>query len=511
MKIGVDKLMTSNDVFKKCTDQDTWDKIIDFDNVSKMWENSVKLYANLPAIVDGETITYKELDDKVKNFRAVLSENGVGVGDMVGIYMPNSSSFVVSYLAITTLGAVAVLLPPQLDETALFGCSIKYSLKVICYHQSLKEKITFTSQKNPGVVLIDHTATSKNNANPVFVDKKAPCMVIFTGGTTGKNKGALLSNQAVMVGTKNGCFGTKDVFNQRYFLVLPLTHVFGLIRNLLTTLYTGSVIFICRNNKDMFKEIAVFKPTIMVLVPALAEMALNLSKQFNRNLLGDDLKTIICGAAAVPPYLIKEYNKLGVSLLAGYGMTESANLISGNCDSLDFPESVGYFYGGMEYKIVDGELWIKGDNLFDGYWGEPEENKASFMDGWFKTGDLVRIDEGNRLYIVGRNKEVIVLPSGKKISPAEIEYNFLELDTVQDCLVYLDEDEMLTLEVLPRTAVTNALNVANIEEFLKEQINNVNDKLPSYLKINKIIIRTTDFIRSPSMKIVRNQNGNAKK
>ena len=98
----------------------------------------------------------------------------------------------------------------------------------------------------------------------------------------GKNKGALLSNQAVMRGVKNGCYGTYDVFGLKYLLVLPLTHVFGLIRNLLTSLYTGSTLFICKNNKDMFRDIAMFQPNILVLVPALAEMALNLSKQFNK-------------------------------------------------------------------------------------------------------------------------------------------------------------------------------------------------------------------------------------
>ena len=101
----------------------------------------------------------------------------------------------------------------------------------------------------------------------------------------------------------------------------------------MTSLYTGSDLFICRNNKDMFRDIAVFKPTIIVLVPAVAEMALNLTKQFHKNMLGD-IKTVICGAAKVAPYLISEYDKIGIQLLAGYGLTESSNLVSGNPESL---------------------------------------------------------------------------------------------------------------------------------------------------------------------------------
>ena len=89
-----------------------------------------------------------------------------------------------------------------------------------------------------------------------------------------------------------------------------------------------------------------------------------------------------------------KYDKLGIALLPGYGLTESANLVSGNPEALRNPESVGFIYEGMDYKIVDGELWLKGINMMEGYVGEPEENALAYEDGWFKTGDLVRIDDG---------------------------------------------------------------------------------------------------------------------
>ena len=257
----------------------------------------------------------------------------------------------------------------------------------------------------------------------------------------------------------------------------------------------------------MFRDIAVFKPTIMVLVPALAEMALNLSKQFGRNMLGPEMKTIICGASTVPPYLVTEYDKFGVTLLAGYGLTESANLVSGNPESLKKPSSVGFFYDGMEYKIVDGELWLKGPNMMDGYIGDPAENEAAYEDGWFKTGDLVRLDEEGYLYITGRKKEVIVLPSGENISPAEYEAKFSELDVVQDSLIY-EQDGLLVLQVFPRAVVLNKIDVEDKEGYLRAKIDEVNESLPSFARVNKVIVRTVDFIRSPSMKILRKENAN---
>ncbi len=501
-------------IFEKYTDKETFAKIVDYSNLTEMWENSVQQYGKNIAVIDeGTEYTYEVLDAEIAKFRTVLKNHGIKEGDAVGILAPNSVGFIKAYLAVNTYGALAVLLPPHLDAMTVFGCTMKFGLKGIVYNESLEESVAFAKDKNPALAFITMGETAEEATNAVYPATDSPSTVLFTGGTTGKSKGARLSHRAVMYGVKNGCYGYKDVFEQRYFLVLPLTHVFGLIRNTLTALYTGSSLFICRNNKNMFKDIAVYRPTIMIFVPALAEMALNLSKQFGRNMLGEDLKVIICGAAPVAPYLVTEYDKLGITLLPGYGLTESANLVSGNPEALRKPESVGLIYPGMEYKIVDGELWLKGVNMMDGYYGD-EENAVAYEDGWFKTGDLVRIDEEGYFYITGRIKEIIVLSSGENISPAELEVKFYALDGIQDCLVYadvVDGREMLVLEVVPRMEALKAMGVENVGAYLTEKINEVNQTLPTFEKINKIIIRDSDFKRTPAMKIARQEYGTFKK
>ncbi len=503
----------TNKQFYKYTDAESFSKIVDFPTVPDMWKNSVANYPNDVAIVDGEDYTFSRLDSEVGSFRSVFRENGVTPGSLIAIFCPNSVGFVKSFIAASTYALPAVLMPAHLDANTVLGITSKFGLKAIVYDESFEEKVALVREQLTEVALIKSSASSDVQTPAVPVSPETPCAFLFTGGTTGKSKAARLSQRAVMAGTKNGCYGIADVFRQRYLLVLPLTHVFGLIRNLMTSLYTGSALYICRNNKEMFRDIAVFKPTVLVLVPALAEMALNLSNQFGRNMLGDDLKAIICGAAPVPPYLIKEYHKRGIKLLPGYGLTESANLVSGNPEPLEKPESVGYFYDGMEYKIVDGELWLKGVNMMDGYASE-EENAIAYEDGYFKTGDLVRIDEDGFLYITGRIKEIIVLSTGENVSPAELEVKFYSLDVIQDCLVYDTREggkEMLVLEVLPRMSTVKALGISDIEAHLKAEVAKINETLPPFERINKIVVRDTDFIRTPAMKIARNLNGNVKK
>ena len=493
-------------VFAKYTSKDNIERIKCFNSISELWMKSVKEFANDVCLQDKDRkITYQELEEEVGKFRAVLKQKQINKGDFVGVFAPNTIEWVKAYLAVETLGAVAVLLPPHLPEQALFGCGMKYQMKAIIYHPALQEKINALNTMPHKMALINVMETASEKVAAVEVGPKDPAAIIFTGGTTGKSKGALLNNKALCRGACNGCYGIPNVFNQRYLLILPLTHVFGLVRNLLTSLQTGSALFICQNNKDMFRDIAVFRPTVLVMVPALAEMCLNLSKQFQKNMLGDSLTHIICGASTVPPYLVKEYKQFNITLLPGYGLTESANLVSGNPVSEYKPASVGFPYPGQELKIVDGELWIKGDNVMDGYYNEPEENKLAFSeDGFFKTGDLVRVDEEGFYFIVGRIKEIIVLSTGEKISPFDLENKFDELDIIQDCMVYLEEETgRLCIQVYPRMAELAKLGLKDPEEYIRGEVNRVNNELPSFMRVSKIIIRKEDFVRTPAMKIIR--------
>lgn len=494
----------ARELFRPFTEPSEFERIVEMDTVSEMWTRCVRDYADRTAIIfAGQSHTYRELEDDIAHFRAAILRKA-GESSRVAVFSPNSYDAVKAILAIVTLGKTAIVMPAHLDAQTLLGCCIKFGAQALIYAPELEKKTALTAEKLADLPMLRLDDTAEQTAEAVECSASTPCLMIFTGGTTGKSKCALLSNGAVMQGTVNGCYGVWNVFYQRYMLVLPLSHVFGLVRNLLTVLYTGSTLLICEQSKNMFRDAARFKPTMMVMVPALAEMSLTLSKQFGRNMLGSELKCIICGAAAVSPYLIEEYGKIGVMLLQGYGLTESANLVSGNPQSLQYPDSIGFAYPNQELRIVDGELWLKGKNMMDGYVGEQED--GIYEDGWFKTGDLVKIVD-DRLYITGRKKEIIILSNGENISPAEVEAHFNTLPFIQDSQVFEDIDKngkhIIALEVFPRATVIDKMGLDDRDGFIMEELRRVNAALPSHMRVSRMEIRATDFERTPSMKIVR--------
>ena len=503
----MDTIKPNADRFRPYTGEENFSRIVHDATLTAMWQRCKAAYTDDTALVyDGRSVTYAELDAAVSRVRSAVVKSGCLPSDRVAIFCENSIDFAAMFLGAVTAGCTAVVFPAHLKEDAVFGCVMMFGCKALLTRESMRERCGLLREKRPDLPILFPGGEEANPVPAVEVLPDDPCVIMFTGGSTGKSKGALLSHRAVMQGVVNSCYGVKEVFCQRYILALPLSHVFGLIRNLLSSLYTDSTLMISKSNQALFNDIASFQPTVLVLVPALAEMALALSKKFKRNMLGDSLHTIISGAAAVPQYLVEQYQEMGISLLPGYGLTESANLVSGNPIPLQKPGSVGIPYPNQELRIVDGELWLKGENMLTCYVGS--EETAFTQDGWFRTGDLVAIDEDGFLYITGRIKEIIVLDNAENISPAELEAKFNELPFIQDSLVSEAVTEsgkhILELEVVLRESEIPSLG-DQPKEAAMEKLWEVNRRqIPSH-QVSRIVIRDEDFERLPSMKIVRHR------
>ena len=159
----------STNIFEKYTSRETFEKIVDYANVTEMWEHSVKTYADAVAIVDGESYTYAALDAQVSAFRTVLKDAGVAPASLIGILCPNSVGFVKAFLAAATYGAPSVLLPAHLDAMTVFGCATGFGMKAIVYDEALADKVAILKEKNPNVALIPSSATAATATKTVIL------------------------------------------------------------------------------------------------------------------------------------------------------------------------------------------------------------------------------------------------------------------------------------------------------------------------------------------------------
>lgn len=463
-------------------------------------------WADLPALSDTvRTETYRTMCDHVARRRALLREKGLKEGDRVAILDLSTIEAVESFLAVTSAGMVAINLPASLPAPAVAGCCARFGVSLLVYGERLA-----TAVEEAGCPAVPIEAMAEQGVAAVHPDKDAAAAIFFTGGTTGAPKGVVLPHRALMRGALNGCYAPgRQLGCNRYAHVLPLSHVFGLIRGTLSALYTGSLWVAAPDVKETLTKLPQIRPTCMVAVPGICEILMGLVKMYGKEFLGGQLRFIISGAANVPPKLIGEFHDIDVRLFAGYGMTEGANLTSGNIDVQERPTSVGKVYPHQETKIVDGELWMRGDNLFLGYYGAPELTaEVLTSDGWLRTGDLARFDDDGFLYIVGRIKNIIVLANGENVSPESIEELFYKDSCVKDCLVKEDTlggRQVIAVEILPRTEMFAGQPQAEVEQYFNRLVDSINSSLPTTHRVSKVTVRTEDFKRTGAMKVSRNQ------
>jgi long-chain acyl-CoA synthetase len=463
-------------------------------------------WGDLPCLSDTVTqLNYKQVCDIIARKRALLNDMGLQKGDKVAILDNTTVEAVEMFLAVTSGGFVAINLPAQLPPQAIVGCCMKFGVKALAYGKDFAEAVA--GVPCPAIAITD---CADHTAPTVAVDRNDPAAIFFTGGTTGAPKGAVLPHRALMRGALNGCYAPGKQFGcHRYATVLPLSHVFGLIASTLSALYKGAEWVSAGNVKETVSKFPMIKPTYLVAVPGICEILMGLIKMYGVGYLGGQLKYIISGAANVPPKLIAEFDAIGIQLFEGYGMTEGANLTTGNIDVKEKPTSVGKLYPEQEAKVVDGEFWFRGDNVFLGYYGDPEKTAETLTeDGWIKTGDLVRFDEEGYMYIVGRIKNLIILGNGENVSPESIEEPFYKDSKLRDCLVKEDEldgRQVIAIEIYPRMDEFANTPWEEVEAYFKELVGQVNATLPTTHQIGKVTVRKEDFKRTGAMKVSRNQ------
>ena len=220
--------------------------------------------------------------------------------------------------------------------------------------------------------------------------------------------------------------------------------------------------------------------------------------------LGGNLDMIICGGAYLDPKYEKGLYDLGIDVFNGYGLTECSPVITCNHPGKFKFGSVGTPLDCCEIKIHEpdedgvGEVYVRGDNVMVGYYGEPEATAQAFDGGWFKTGDYGRIDKDGFLFMVGRKKNLIVLSNGKNVSPEELEEKLMTaIPYIKEVLVY-EEDRKIVGEFF-----LNEEDYPDAKKTLKEDVNEFNARMPIFKRINKVRTRDDEFPKTTTLKIVR--------
>lgn len=251
--------------------------------------------------------------------------------------------------------------------------------------------------------------------------------IMFTSGTTGKSKGVMLTHRNLAENAT--CLDMKIEPGTVIMSVLQIHHAYCLSMDILKGLSLGSVICINDSLMRVAKNIKLFEPNMILMVPLMIE---TLAKKLEdaawmpaplikAKVFGKQFHTICSGGAYLNPAYYDTFARYGITILQGYGMTECSPVISTNLSWDNRKGSVGKLMPNCEAKTVDEELWVKGSSVMQGYYHMPEETAATLEDGWLKTGDLGYVDEDGYVYLTGRKKNLIITPNGENISPEEIE------------------------------------------------------------------------------------------
>ena len=477
--------------FEKLIEPETLTKLPLYGTFCELLSMCKNDYADLPAISDMEnTITYGELYDRIACRRTFLYEQGFKKGDNIAVLAPNSMYSMELYMAIPTAGCTVIMLPSAehaITSDTLAKLIKKFDIKGLFINPEYAE---IAKGQNTKVFDIHDTADTPSEVAEVTKDDIA--VICFSVNDDPANPyGAMLSHGAIMRAAHNGLFIPGRTYGQRTIAILPLSHVFGAIRGLLTCIYTGALVYACEDMSNIVFDIPKMKPTVLTLVPGLAETVLSVARIKGKEFL-DGIETIICGGAFCQPKLVKQASEYGISLLVGYGLTEASNIVSGNVDMDGHPDSIGRVYPGTEVRIVDGEIQVRGDVVMKGYYNDPERTAKVFTeDGWLKTGDIGKFDEEGNLIFLGLKKNLIILPNGENISPDELDRVYGEIEGVKDCRVKEDSlrgRPIMAIEILPDMNYYAGKDEKEIEADLKTKVKAKTSELPTYKAVAKTTV-----------------------
>ncbi len=488
-------------------------------NLARLISETAAKYADKPAIIfEGRTWNYRDFDRHVHRYAAILKHLGINKGDRVAVQLPKCIEFLFLHFAILSIGAIALPLNPDYrpEEIVYFLNDSGSSLLVTT--NSLYTKVQSELQHLSELQILLKENIPAFQTEEFIPDYAAGgddiAMICYTSGTTGRSKGAAISHRNLIANIQSLYQAWEWSDRDILLHVLPLFHVHGLNVAALGCLYAGAtmIMFEKFEPRRAWETLTSQNCTIFMAVPTIYQRLMNEWEKLEPKPNLQQMRLFISGSAPLSDPQFYQFEKLtGFRILERYGMTETGM----NASNLIAPEhrkakSVGFPLSGVEIRIVNpngdqvkgaevGEVWIRGENVFQGYWQMPEKTAEAFVNGWFRTGDLGFQDpaDNNRLYLVGRAKELIIT-GGFNVYPKEIE-NILEShEAVKESAIIGLADQDFGEKVVAAIALKDDMSIA--PEVL---IDYCKSRLASY-KCPKQIFFVTELPRNAMGKIQKN-------
>ena len=547
----------------------------EFSDMRDLIEQAAELYSDRIAYSykknprDSEvvSVTFPQLRDDVRGLATEFISRGYD-SKKCALIGKLSYSWVCSYFALLISGAVLVPLDKEWHGKDLADTVKKAEASFLICDEDIKDKADEIIKENPEILAPVFLLESENaesvpsliemgkkkfaENSELYFDKEIDvlrlALLVFTSGTTGKGKGVMLNQRAVLSDMADSIqyidFSAKTVG------VLPPHHTFGSSVILTGHASIGAEVYISAGLKYVSNELKAVKPGHLVLVPLyletfyrkilanikskgkeklvarmmkisnfLRKFGIDLRKKFFgeiREAFGGELKTVISGGAPLNKEIVDFFDGIGITTLNGYGITECAPIIAVNHSKKNRPGSVGPVLSIDEVKIDnpnedgEGEILVKGSNVMLGYYNdEAATADAIDKDGYFHTGDIGKLGKANELYITGRIKNLIILSNGKNVYPEEIENELVSAPGVLDIIVYEGQSKRglaynaIVAEVYPDNDYISKNNITDIKAHLQPYVDAYNRTAVPYKKIGILKIRTEEFPKNTLRKILR--------
>jgi long-chain acyl-CoA synthetase len=520
---------------------------------------SSALHGDLPAIafVGEPPLTYRQVDQRVRTLAERLTTGDIRKGDRVAILGENSPQWVLAYLAITSVGAVAVpILPgfPDADARHIIRDS-----EAVAVFVSEKQRDKVDRAELPGVVTVygleDFAAQGRRSVDGSHKKAGRPvpddlAVILYTSGTTGHSKGVMLTHANIVSDVVSSIERFPIARTDRFLSILPLSHVFEATGGMLCPLAVGASIFYMKGlpaPRKFLSAMQTVRPTGVLMVPLIMDKiyrkkvlhpietkklhwlysipmfrrAINriAGKKLLRS-LGGNLRFIMLGGAFLNADLEYFLRDAGISYSTGYGMTEASPIVTISPIGEVRTGSCGQPISGVEVEIDNpdpatgiGEIIVRGPTTMQGYYKNNTATREAFLDGgWLRTGDLGCLDSDGYLYIKGRSKNVIVGPSGENIYPEIIEQRFLRSPYIQQVIVYEYDGRLIARAYLDYDAIDGDFQRAGLTDSEAETLTadllamiraEVNQDVPAFAAIQEVKEQPEPFEMTPTRKIKR--------